>query len=70
MIARDASVDLLRTTIKQCNKRIDTWSQQVEELQSDIEKLNRWINFEQSDVDEANEMIAKMEGTANETAKY
>ena len=62
----EATHDLLQFKVKQMHKRIDTWYRQIEELQSEIEKLNRWINFEQSDIDEANEMITKIEGTGDE----
>lgn len=57
MIERNASWALLEHTVKAGHKRIDTWSRQIEELQEEIAKLNRWINFEQSDIDEANEMM-------------
>jgi len=57
----DAAYDLVQNKIKKCAKRIDGWSMQIEELRLDIEKLNRWINNEQSDMDEANEMLANMQ---------
>jgi cell division FtsZ-interacting protein ZapD len=61
MIDRNASYDLLQTTIKMSQKRIDVWSQQVEELQEQIAKLNHWIHFEQADIDDANEMLINMQ---------
>lgn len=61
MIEPNASYDLLQHTIKMGHKRIEGWSRQVEELQEQIAKLNRWINFEQSDIDDAGEMLANMQ---------
>lgn len=57
MIDRNASYALLEHTVKAGHKRIEGWSEQIEELQEQIAKLNRWINFEQADIDEANEMM-------------
>ena len=66
MIDRDASYDLVQLKIKMGLKRIDGWSQEIEELQEQISKLNRWINFEQADVDEANEMLINMQELGQE----
>ena len=57
----NASYDVVEAKIKTMRKRIDTWSQQIEELQGEIEKLNRWIRFEQNDIDEAGEMLTNMQ---------
>ena len=64
----DASYDLVEAKIKTMQKRIDTWSREIEEHQEQIEKLNRWIRFEQSDIDEAGEMLAGMQELEQETA--
>jgi DNA repair ATPase RecN len=61
MSKREASCDLVQDKIKKCAKRIDGWSMQIEDLRMEIEKLNRWINFEQSDMDEAGEMLNNMQ---------
>ena len=61
MSKNDASIDLLQHSLKMGQKRIDGWAQQIEELQEQISKLNRWINFEQADVDDAGEMLANMQ---------
>ena len=57
----NASCDVVEDKIKKMHKRIDGWSQQIEELEMQIEKLNRWIKFEQSDIDEAGEMLTGMQ---------
>lgn len=57
MIERNASYALLQHTISMGNKRIEGWCQQIEELQEQIAKLNRWITFEQGDIDQATEMM-------------
>ena len=54
-------IDLLLNKIKDMNTRIEGWSQQKFDLNEEIEKLNRWINLEQSDIDTANEMIVQLE---------
>lgn len=57
MSKNEATVDMLQNDIKRREKQIDGWCRQIEDLQDEIQKLNRWINAAQFYIDGAQEML-------------
>jgi outer membrane murein-binding lipoprotein Lpp len=47
----------MKIFINQNNSRIDYWNREIDELRQKMATLTQWIEYAQSDIDDANEHL-------------